>query len=100
MKLKISRSMTINTGNFTSIKPSIELSMDVKRELGNFEVAYKHLSKVADCLMIYELLTLSDEMQTINDAGWGRYNDLMKHNVDKVDGEFRKNVDELMRYEL
>ena len=50
--------------------------------------------------MIYELLTLSDEMQTINDAGWGRYNDLMKHNVDKVDGEFRKNVDELMRYEL
>jgi len=98
MKLKISRSITINTGNFTSIKPSVELSIDVKA--GMAEEAYAYLSKTADCLMIYELLTLSDEMQTINDAGWGRYNDLMKHNTDKIDKEFKKNVDELIRYEL
>ena len=97
MKIKISRSMTINTGNFTSIKPSIELSIDVKA--GMAEEAYAHLSKTADCLMIYELLTLADEMQTINDTGWGRYSDLMKHNTDKVDIEFKKNVDELIRYE-
>ena len=98
MKVKISRSMTINTGNFTSIKPSVELSVDVRAK--DVDEMYAHLSKVADCLMIYEMLSLSEEMQTINDVGWGRYSDLMKRNVDNVDKGFKGNMDELIRYEL
>jgi hypothetical protein len=97
MKIKISRSMTINTGNFTSIKPSVELSVDVKA--GVVDEVYAHLSKVADCMMIYEMLSLSEEMQTVNDIGWGRY-DLVKHNVDDIDRKFKGHMDELIRYEL
>jgi hypothetical protein len=90
--------MTINTGNFTSIKPSVELSIDVKS--GDVEETYAHLSRVADCLMILETLTLSGEMQAINDVGWGRFSDLMKRNTDKVDKELKTSIDELIRYEL
>ena len=98
MKIKISRSMTINTGNFTSIKPSVEVSMDVKA--GDVEEAYRDLSAVAGYLLLYETLSLSEEMQTINDTGWGRYGDLMKHNIKKIDKEYKRNVDELIRYEV
>lgn len=98
MRVTVNRSMTINTGNFTSIKPAVELSVDVAA--ADTQMAYVHLSKVADALMALELLSLSEEMGTINSVGWGRYTDLLGGKTDQILESLMDNSDKLVMMEM
>jgi hypothetical protein len=98
MKVSVNRSMTINTGKFSSIKPSIELSIDVGA--ADVYMAYVHLSKVADSMMALELLALADEMNDINTVGWGHYRDILDTKVDQILESFMDNTDKLVMMEM
>lgn len=72
MDISISRTYTINTGNFSSVKPSITVTLkDVNRK--NFSVEYNELSDLADAVIATETLKISEEMETINNEGYKRY---------------------------
>lgn len=70
--LSVSRTMTINTGNYSSVKPSVSLTIkDV--ESANIREVYKQMNKIADSLMYYETKELIDNSITINDIGVDRF---------------------------
>jgi hypothetical protein len=98
MKIKISRSLTVNTGNFSSIKPSVEVEVDVPAATA--EMAAVHLQKIADSLMAIEFLTLSDEMVTINNVGWGKYRELLEGKTDLIVAQLIENADKLVELEM
>jgi hypothetical protein len=98
MKVAVNRSMTINTGNFTSIKPTIELSVDVAA--ADAQMAYVHLSKTADALMALEILSLSEEMGAINSVGWSRYSELLDSKTGQIIESLMDNTDKLVMMEM
>jgi len=81
-KLELSREMTINTGNFSNIKPSVSISL--VHELEVTPEIYKQLSKILDSLMALETLALIEEMQTINQNGWGMYRQALESAFDDI----------------
>lgn len=98
MRISINRSMTVNTGNFSSVKPSVELSVDVGA--ADADKAYIHLSEIASAMMALELLCLAEEMTTINSAGWGRYKDTLDHNEHEINKTIVENADKLVMMEM
>ncbi len=98
MKVTVNRSMTINTGNFSSVKPSVELSVDVGAT--DTEKAYNCLSEIASAMMALEFLCLSEEMQTINSVGWSRYADTLDHNESVIVKTIQENADKLVMMEM
>ncbi len=98
MKVTVNRSMTINTGNFSSVKPSVELSVDVAA--ADTEKAYNCLSEIASAMMALEFLCLSEEMQTINNVGWSRYADTLDHNESVIIKTIQENADKLVMMEM
>ena len=90
-KLELSREMTINTGNFSNIKPSVSISL--VHELEDIHDIYNHLSAIVDSLMALETLALTEEMQSISTEGWGMYRRGLQSALDtikeKLDGHVR-----------
>jgi len=90
-KLELSREMTINTGNFSNIKPSVSISL--VHELEDIHDIYNHLSAIVDSLMALETLALTEEMKSISEEGWGMYRDALQSALDnikeKLDGHVR-----------
>jgi hypothetical protein len=81
-RLELSREMTINTGNFSNIKPSVSISL--VHELDNTTEVYEQLSKILDSLLALETLALTEEMQSINQDGWSMYKQALESAVDKI----------------
>jgi len=98
MRVTVNRSMTINTGNFSSVKPSVELSVDVG--VVDTDRAYKCLSEIASAMMALELLCLTEEMETINKVGWGQYKDMLDHNESEIIKTIQENADKLVMMEM
>jgi len=81
VELKLGRSMTINTGNFNNVKPTVELSDDVDKE--SFLEAYEKLSEMLDALMGLESIALLEESDTL-DGGVRNYLTILKRAEDKM----------------
>lgn len=70
--ITVDRCMTINTGNYSTIKPAVSITLkDV--EVGDVTEKYKKLSEALDVLMLLEVTKLGDEMNTINGGGFKNY---------------------------
>lgn len=75
----LDRSMTINMGNFSSIKPGITVTLKDVDET-DFLAEYNRLSDLADAIMALELLKIGDEAKTILNQGINVYiKELEKH---------------------
>ncbi len=98
MRVTVNRSMTINTGNFSSVKPSVELSVDVAA--ADTHMAYECLSEIASAMMAIEFLHLTEEMETINKAGWGRYKEVLDSNEGGIIKTIQDNADKLVMMEM
>lgn len=87
----ISRGMTIKTGNFSNIKPSVEISL--VHNLDDTQDVYTHIAGILDSLMALETLALTEEMQAISENGWGMYRSALQSALDtineKLDGHVR-----------
>jgi hypothetical protein len=81
-KLELSREMTINTGNFSNIKPSVSISL--VHELEDIHDIYNHLSAILDSLIALETLALTEEMQSISQNGWGMYRNALESALDTI----------------
>jgi hypothetical protein len=90
--------MTINTGNFSSIKPSVEVSVDVPA--ADTQEAYDNLAKIADALMALEFLNLSDDMEDINKVGWGHYRELLDKKTSDILDTLTEGADKLVMMEM
>jgi activator of HSP90 ATPase len=72
MDITIGRDLTINTGNYSSIKPSISVTLkDV--DSGDIDNEYARLSELADALIALEVLKIGNEMNEIMDRGFKTY---------------------------
>lgn len=75
----LDRSMTINMGNFSSIKPGITVTLKDVDET-DFLAEYNRLSDLADAIMALEILKIHDEAKTIINQGINVYTrELEKH---------------------
>jgi hypothetical protein len=72
MDIEISRSMTINAGNFNAFKPTVSIvlhEIDVK----NLKPIYDRISDIVDSLLAKEIMKLHDEISTIQKIGIDKY---------------------------
>lgn len=85
MDINVSRDMTINTGNYSSIKPSISITLkdvDVK----DVDVAYSNISEVLDDLMMLETVAISNEMESIQEMNYKEYKKMCENSIDAMGG--------------
>lgn len=83
--INVSRDMTINTGNYSSIKPSISITLkdvDVK----DVDVAYSNISEVLDDLMMLETVAISNEMESIQEMNYKEYKKMCENSIDAMGG--------------
>jgi len=89
MDIVIGRSLTIATGNYSSIKPSISITLkDIEEQ--NITKEYMRLSELADALIALEIIKMGTEMMTISDNGFGAYLRILLKKSEKLENELRK----------
>jgi hypothetical protein len=68
----ISRDATINTGNYSSIKPSVTMTV---KDIDSKDVTnkYKEVSQALDILMLMETIALGSEMESTQELGFKKY---------------------------
>lgn len=82
--LNLDRSITLNTGNYSSIKPGVSITLkDI--DASNLAEMYKKASEVLDALMAREIIALSDEQVSITDMGWRKYVIGLNNHLDEID---------------
>ncbi len=80
MDITINRKMTINTGNYSSIGPSVSLTLkDV--ETKDIADKYQKLSQAMDIFMLAETISLGNEAESIHEMGYKKY----LREIEKVD---------------
>ncbi len=87
--ITISKKMTINTDNFSSINPFISLTIkDVN--LSKVQILSEHLSNIVDNLLQLEIADLSDLMADIQNDKWqvfteiGDQRDEIKNDIQNI----------------
>lgn len=68
----ISRDATINTGNYSSIKPSVTITV---KDVDSKDVTskYKEVTQALDILMLMETIALGNEMESTQSLGFKKY---------------------------
>lgn len=70
----ISRKMTINTGNYSSISPSVSITVkDV--HVNKIQEVYEQMDTIVGGLMIFETKELAEPQEIIKQAGLRKYLD-------------------------
>lgn len=82
--LTVEKSMTINTGNYQSVKPGVSITLkDVDVE--NLEKEYENLSIAVSALLSKNLVDLEEDGRAIQNIGLSKYIAALKENMDKID---------------
>jgi hypothetical protein len=83
--ITVSRDMTINTGNYSSIKPSVTLTVkDVDAE--DASSVYSNIAEVLDDLIMLETVALSNEMESIQEMNYKEYKKMCESSIDAMGG--------------
>lgn len=70
--VSVSRKMTINTGNYSSVSPSVTVTAkDVPAK--NSQEIYWQLSRMVDNMMCFEIRDLFAAQEGVQDVGWKKY---------------------------
>lgn len=90
--LKVKKQATINTGNYSSIQPSVHITLkDV--DLDKTENTYKNLNIISTALFIKELYILSELQNDIKKFGIKDF--FKKLQLDEIKTDFRSAIKEL-----
>lgn len=82
--INLDRSITLNMGNFNSIKPTVGLTIkDV--ELKNSKIVYEKISNFLDALLAKEIIKMSEEIKDIEKIGAQKYFTALKEGEQKID---------------
>jgi hypothetical protein len=70
--VEVSKSMTIPTGNYGSIKPIVTIVMkDVESDM--VFSTYKKIAEVTEAMIALEIISMGDEMQSATEMGFKKY---------------------------
>jgi hypothetical protein len=91
--LSVSRSTTINVGNYSSIKPTVSLTIkDI--DASEIDSKYEKISEALDYLMLMETKILACEADSVGTVGFRKYLEIIK-NVDEPEKMLKEIVGEL-----
>ena len=85
MKLTVSRSMTLNTGNYQSIRPSVSAEVEVKH--GS---TYEQLSDLVEKLLQVETTVLYSEQKNIDKNRLMKYTDNTIDNIKEINNDIKE----------
>lgn len=89
----LDRSMTISAGNYSTIRPTVSITLkDI--DVNDITEKYQKLSNVLDVLMLLETTKLGDEILTVNDGGFKNYIKILSDVKEPLD-MLKKSVNEL-----
>jgi Ribonuclease G/E len=89
LDITLDRSMTLNMGNYNSIKPTVGLTVkDVDSKMA--KEVYNHVSNLLDALLAKEIIKLSEEMNAISKIGIEKYTDEISKQGDKIEREIEQ----------
>jgi len=89
LDITVGRDMTINTGNYSSIKPNVSITIkDVDGK--DFQKAYEDISNLADAMFGLETLKLAEEMQTIKAKGPVEYFEMLNNAKEVIRGQLER----------
>lgn len=90
MDINVERSMTINCGNYSSIKPTVNITVkDI--DVLDLSDRYTKITQILDNLMALEVLALGDEMETIQSIGYKQYvNNIKDVDIDIFNDEIKE----------
>ena len=84
--ITLSRSYTINTGNYSSVKPEATITIkDIERI--DFEREYNTLTNTLDSIIALEILKISEEMNEIKSKGINKYIGIINESIDIIKKE-------------
>lgn len=94
LDVSVSKTITINTGNYSSVKPSVSLTAkDI--DISQIKNVYKNLQIIADGMLYEETYSLCDNIQTIKDVGIEHFLDSYKHMNQDIKNETNEAIKEL-----
>lgn len=85
MDITIGRDLTINCGNYSSIKPSISLTVKEVDEQDMLSV-YNKISETMNGLLAVEIVSLSNEMESAQEMGYKQYKQMLENAIDAQGG--------------
>lgn len=81
--ITVSRTLTVNTGNYESIKPTVSLSVkDV--DPNNLSDAYLSMDTALTGLLKLEILACNQELNQKSDAGLTSYCGTINENLERI----------------
>lgn len=86
MELEISKSMTINTGNYQSIRPTVSIKAEITEK--EFSKKHEQISCLVENLFQIEVATLYAEQKDIDKMGINNY---VNHIFKDIDMLMKKN---------
>ncbi len=90
--LEVKKQATINTGNYSSIQPSVNIRLkDV--DVGKTEKVYENLNIISTALFIKELYILSEVQNELKNLGIKEF--FEKLEMDEVKTDFKNAIKEL-----
>jgi len=94
MDISISRDATYNTGNYSSIKPSVTITI---KDIDANDVLdkYKKASLVLDLLLMKETIALGNEMGSAQELGYKKYVAQLESADDNIMNETK--INELLK---
>lgn len=82
--LTISKDVTLNTGNYSSIKPSVSVTIkDIDQDKLYDE--YTKLSEVLDAMIALETISLGNEMESFSSTGYKEYVRNLEQSREKIE---------------
>ena len=96
----VGRQMTLNTGNYTSIRPSIGITLkDI--DVGNIGDANNRLMLLLNMYLTREIAILQEFKNEVDEAGGPKrfIENIDKENMDKAIEEAEKNLGEITSWE-
>lgn len=89
-RTSLERAMTIKTGDFSNIKPSVSISL--VHDLEDIGLVYTDLAGILDSLLALETIALSQEMEVIHSHGWGFYKRALERSVDEINNTLQEHI--------
>ncbi|HRR48559.1 MAG TPA: hypothetical protein P5293_01075 [Bacteroidales bacterium] len=86
--ITITKAATLNTGNFSSVKPEVSLTLkDVN--IDDLMIEHQKLSGLADALFALNTISLLDETNTYNQVGMRHYLEALKDSAPQMEAIIR-----------
>jgi hypothetical protein len=96
LDINVSKTITVNTGNYSSIKPSVSITAkDI--DVQNIKDTYKKISNLVSNLLYEETIDMCDNSNTIQEVGIDHFIESYEHLKNDIKNENENIINELMK---